>query len=108
MRTGQSAHMRLASRDDPPFSRKKRSGPSPRQRARSCHGTKWCTATPRNYILVILRETATETQVLGKNFLISFAPLHIYSESWRTTALRARDSRDFLIVKRLYRFGKAS
>src|SRR5438093_12996136 len=68
MRTGQSAQIRLASRDDPPFSGKKTSGSWSRQRARSCHGTKWCTASPRNYIVVILHQAAPEKQVATPNF----------------------------------------
>jgi hypothetical protein len=69
MRTGHSAQIRLASRDDPPFSGKKISGSKSRHRALSCHGTKWCTlALPRNYILVILDHSGLETQVRGQTF----------------------------------------
>src|SRR2546422_2843724 len=69
MRTAHSAQIRLASREDPPFSGKKISGSKSRHRARSCHGTKWCTpALPRNYIVVILNHFGLETQVRGQTF----------------------------------------
>src|SRR5439155_12281090 len=69
MRTAHSAQIRLASRDDPPFSGKKISGSKSRHRALSCHGMKWCTAPlPRNYIPVILDHLGLETQVRGESF----------------------------------------
>src|SRR3954452_16384700 len=57
MRTGQSAQMRLASREEPPFSGKKTSGSYSRHLALSCQGMKWCIAlSPQNYSGVILKE----------------------------------------------------
>src|SRR5712691_9946057 len=68
MRTGHSAQMRLASLDDPPFSGKKTSGSYSRHRARSCHGMKWCTPLPQNYIVVILDPSTAGWQVGTENF----------------------------------------
>src|SRR6266550_9618426 len=63
MRTGQSAQMRLASREEPPFSGKKTSGSYSRHRARSCQGMKWCTAlSPQNDNCVILKEQGSVWQ----------------------------------------------
>src|SRR5437588_12201362 len=56
--------MRLASREDPPFSGKKTSGSSSRHRALSCQGMKWCMAlSPQNHIGVILKERTSVWQV---------------------------------------------
>src|SRR4029077_2246622 len=76
MRTGHSAQIRLASRDEPPFSGKKTSGSYSRHRARSCHGMKWCTAPPPNYILVILNEKHSAWQVRAESFFGSVHRVH--------------------------------
>src|SRR6059036_2605858 len=88
MRTRHSAQIRLASREDPPFSGKKISGSWSRHRARSCHGTKWCTASPRNYILVILDQLVAEKQVRWDNFPEG-PPLVHFMKSWRAGATHA-------------------
>src|SRR5438477_7491368 len=78
MRTGHSAQMRLASREEPPFSGKNTSGSCSRQRARSCHGMKWCTSLPQNYIVVILDQDTAGTQVPATNFPGESRDLHVH------------------------------
>src|SRR5438552_18209504 len=90
MRTGQSAQMRFASREDPPFSGKKISGSNSRQRARSCHGTKWCTVPSPNYILVILDQNGRKKQVRTETTPRESLLQHHLEESLQAIAPSAR------------------
>src|SRR5438067_13326936 len=89
MRTGQSAQMRLASREEPAFSGKKTSGSYSRHLARSCQGMKWCTAilSPQNHIRVILGDGVAIWQEVF--FLRRFFP-HRNAKSWRSTQAGSR------------------